>query len=344
MAILGSATYKLDTDNSRLNRGLAKAEQTARERSKRIAGNFAKIGTAGLAMGAAVGFALFKLGGQASDLNESINAVNVVFGQGAQTILDFSRTTSTAVGLAAADFNQLSATTGALFTNSTACRKRKPPKPRSDLTKRAADLASVFNTDVKDALGALQAAIRGETEPLRRFAGDVTDASLELFLLQKGITRSVTEMTQAEKGLLRYEVAMSQTAKVEGDFTNTSGAAANATRILRAQIKDAAAMIGQGLLPVFEAVLPWVQSVVATFSEWAERNPKLMRALVIGAAAVAVLTMALGGGIVGNLSDNFLSSCRCCGLGSHVRASWPRCPGYWPCDHRPGPPFVVEMG
>ena len=31
MAILGSATYKLDTDNSRLNRGLTDAEKSSRE-------------------------------------------------------------------------------------------------------------------------------------------------------------------------------------------------------------------------------------------------------------------------------------------------------------------------
>ena len=297
MAILGSATYKLDTDNSRLNRGMAKAEQTSRERSKRIAGNFAKIGTAGVAMGAAIGFALFKLGKQSSDLNESINAVNVVFGQGSKTILEFSRNTKTVVGLAASDFNQLSATTGALFTLY-GLSEKEAAEATIDLTKRAADLASVFNTDVKDALGALQAGIRGETEPLRRFAGDVTDASLELYLLNQGITRSVTEMTQAEKGLLRYEVAMAQTAKVEGDFANTATSAANATRILRAQIKDAAAMMGQGLLPVFEEVLPWVQSVVSSFSEWAEQNPKLMRALVIAAAAVTVLTLAIGGALL----------------------------------------------
>ena len=297
MAILGSATYKLDTDNARFNRGLAKAEETARERSKRIAGNFAKIGTAGVAMGAAIGFALFKLGKQSSDLNESINAVNVVFGQGSKTILEFSRNTKTVVGLAASDFNQLSATTGALFTLY-GLSEKEAAEATIDLTKRAADLASVFNTDVKDALGALQAGIRGETEPLRRFAGDVTDASLELYLLNQGITRSVTEMTQAEKGLLRYEVAMAQTAKVEGDFTNTATSAANASRILRAQIKDAAAMMGQGLLPVFEEVLPWVQSVVSSFSEWAEQNPKLMRALVIGAAAVTVLTLAIGGALL----------------------------------------------
>ena len=53
------------------------------------------------------------------------------------------------------------------------------------------------------------------------------------------------------------------------------------------------------VLPVIEELLPWVQAVVTQFTEWAERNPKLMRALVIGAAAVAVLTMALGGLLLG---------------------------------------------
>ena len=217
-------------------------------------------------MGAAAGAGLFALGKQSSNLKESVNAVNVVFGDGAKTILDFSRTTKTAAGLAAADFNQLSATTGALFTNFGLSEKEAADET-INLTKRAADLASVFNVDVKDALFALQAGIRGETEPLRRFASDVTDASLELYLMNKGIDQSVTDMTQAEKGLLRYEVAMEQTSKVAGDFKNTSTSAANATRVLKAQIKDLAANMGKGLLPVFEKGIKWVQSFVTELSD-----------------------------------------------------------------------------
>ena len=266
MAILGSATYKLDSDNSKLNRGLAKAEKTSKERGRRIGANLAKIGAATLAMGAVAGVGLFKLGRQASDLGESVNAVKVVFGEGAQAVLDFSRTTKTAVGLASADFNQLSATTGALFTLY-GLSEKEAAKETINLTNRAADLASVFNVDVKDALFALQAGIRGETEPLRRFAGDVTDASLELYLMNKGIDQSVKDMTQAEKGLLRYEVAMEQTSKVAGDFKNTSTSAANATRVLKAQIKDLAAHMGKGLLPVFEKGIKWVQSFVTELSD-----------------------------------------------------------------------------
>ncbi len=37
------------------------------------------------------------------------------------------------------------------------------------LTQRAADMASVFNVDVSEALGAIQAGLRGEADPLERF-------------------------------------------------------------------------------------------------------------------------------------------------------------------------------
>ena len=294
MVVLGAAAYKLTADNTNLNRGLAQAEQNARDRSKRIAANFAKIGAAGIAAGGAVLFGLSKLVTASSDVNESINAVNVVFQDGARSILDFSRISSRQVGLAAADFNQLSAQTGALFTNF-GLANRAAAEETINLTRRAADLASVFNTDVNDALLALQAGIRGETEPLRRFGVDVTDASLELYLLGKGLNQNVSDLTQSEKALLRYELAMEQTSRVAGDFVNTSDSMANSSRILRARIKDAAAMIGQGLLPVVETVLPWIRATVEWFTEWAGRNPALVRALVISAAAVGVLAVGIGG-------------------------------------------------
>ena len=38
------------------------------------------------------------------------------------------------------------------------------------LTERAADMASVFNTDVTESMDAILQATRGETEAIRRFA------------------------------------------------------------------------------------------------------------------------------------------------------------------------------
>ena len=294
MAILGSATYELDTDNSRLNRGLAEAEKSSRESARRVAGTFAKMGAGLLTVGAGIGFGLFRLAKAASSAQEAANAVNVEFEEGAHIIQKFAKNSAQAVGLASSDFMQIASQVGALFRNY-GLSAEDAAKQTVILTTRAADLASVGDTSVKEALNAMASALRGETEPIRRFSVDVTDATLEMYLLSQGIEKSVTEMSQAEKGMHRYGSMMEQSNRKAGDFAATSGDAANSSKILAAQLKNAAAMMGQGLLPVLEPVLIEVRKVVTAFSGWAKDHPELVRVLVLSAAAVVVLATAIGG-------------------------------------------------
>ena len=134
----------------------------------------------------------------------------------------------------------MSAITGALFQDLDISQKESA-QLTIDLTERASDLASVFNTDVNDAMSAISQAVRGETEAIRRYAGDVTDATLQNFLFAQGVDKNVTELTQQEKKLLRTQVLLEQTASVQGDFAKTSGDLANRQRILSARIENVSA-------------------------------------------------------------------------------------------------------
>ncbi len=228
-----------------------------------------------------------------SDLAESINAVQVIFKGGADTILEFGKTASTSVGLAAADFNQLATQTGALL-GGMGLTTEEVAQQTIELTKRASDLASVHNTDVKDALSAINQALRGETEAIRRYAADVTDATIEAFALGKGINKSVTEMTQQEKKLLRIAALMAQTSDVADDFVNTSGELANQVRISTAEMKNQAAAIGQVLLPVLKDILSQIMPILQGIGEWVKENPRLTAIIVKFAAAVGALLLVLG--------------------------------------------------
>lgn len=251
------------------------------------------IGTRMTAAGAAVAAGVGVMIKHASDLNESINAVNVVFGEGADNILEFGKTAAKNVGLAAGEFNQLATVTGALLADT-----GKPMTEVADITSelavRAADMASVMNTDVQDALSALNQAIRGETEAIRRYTGDVTDASLESFRLSEGIGRSVTEMSEQEKRLLRVQLLMQQTAKFAGDFANTSEEAANKQRILSAQIKDLSANIGSQLRPLFLQILQAITPIIENISRWVQENPKLAGTIAKIVAVLGALMLVLG--------------------------------------------------
>jgi len=213
-------------------------------------GGAAKIGAAALAgvgIGAAVGIG--KAIGEASDLGESINAVNVVFGEGAEEILKFSDAAATTVGLSKKAFNQLATETGTLV-KATGLSMDETAEQTINLTKRAADLASVFNTDVETAMSAVNQAVRGETEAIRKFGADVTDNSLKQFALAQGIEKSVSEMTQQEKTMLRIQKIMADTDQVQGDFINTSDSLANQMRIAKSSFTDLTAEVGEVFLPI----------------------------------------------------------------------------------------------
>jgi hypothetical protein len=190
-----------------------------------------------------------------SDLEESMNAVRVSFGEGAGAILDFGETAAEQVGLSNAQFNQLSVTTGALLSNFIEDEKAAAEET-INLTKRAADMASVFNTSVPDALGAVQAALRGETEPIRRFGVLLDDASIRARAVELGLAATTKEVDRQAKGLAALDLVYEQTEKTAGDFSNTQDSLANKQKILGARFEDTKAAIGEALAPAMDGLLP----------------------------------------------------------------------------------------
>lgn len=199
----------------------------------------------------AVTAGLKKLVSESSKLKESINAVGVVFGSAKKEVLEFGKTADRSVGLANAEFNQLVTVTGALLKG-IGLPMREVAELTIKLTKRAADMASVYDKDVSEALNAINSSLRGQTEPITRFAVNTQIAALEAVALAKGIDESVKAMNQQEKRLLVIDAIMQQTADTQGDFTKTQKSFANAGRILISRLSNIAATIGDDMLPPLE--------------------------------------------------------------------------------------------
>ena len=207
-------------------------------------------------LGAAVAGASLVIGKRAvdaaSDLSESINAVNVVFGEAAEGILGLSDASARAVGLSSREFNAFAVQFGA-FSKQIAGAEGDVVAVTEELTTRIADFASVMNLDVPEAAQVFQSSLAGETEPIRRFGIDLSAAAVELFALESGLVSSKNEMTEAIKVQARYGLLMQSTAQMAGDFANTSDGLANQQRILAAEFDNAQARLGMFLLPAMEA-------------------------------------------------------------------------------------------
>ncbi|WP_439592384.1 hypothetical protein [Microbacterium sp.] len=185
----------------------------------------------------------------ASSLNESLNAVTVAYGDAAAAVLKLGDDSAKAYGLSKRELNGY-ATQFAGFVQTIAGSSGDVVGTLEQLIGRGSDFASVYNLEVSDALEKFQSGLAGETEPLRKYSIDLSAARVEAYAYANGIAAAGDELTEAQKVQARYGALLEQTAKVQGDFLNTSGELANVNRRNAATWDDLQAKIGTGFLPI----------------------------------------------------------------------------------------------
>lgn len=188
----------------------------------------------------------------ASDLGESINAVNKVFDSASEKVQQWGRDNANSIGLSTRAFNQMATPLGSMLKNQ-GLNLDDVTQHTIKLTERAADMASVFNTDVSDALIAIQAGLRGEQDPLERYGVSLSAVAVEARALADSHKTSASQLTNQEKALARLNLIYDQTADTAGDFRDTADGLANSQRIATATIEDAKAKIGTAFIPVMTA-------------------------------------------------------------------------------------------
>jgi hypothetical protein len=283
---VGAAYVELGARIGNLERALKKANSQivtfAGQADRNVGRTGQAFGRLGFAMRAAAGAFVATKAVQgiksvtmaASDLNESVNKTRVIFGRSAGAIEQFSKRAATSIGLsetAALD----AASTFAVFGKSAGLSGRELTGFSTRLVTLSADLASFYNTSPEDAIQAIGAALRGESEPIRRYGVLLDDATLRQQAFAMGITKTTkSALTPQQKVLAAQAQILKQTSDAQGDFQRTSSGAANQQRILAAQVANAKAQIGVGLLPAFSALMPVlndvVKSAVPAFSQAAQ--------------------------------------------------------------------------
>lgn len=184
----------------------------------------------------------------ASDLHEEINKTAVVFGKASAGVLAWSKTTGNAMGIARSDalaaagsFGQLLEVSG-LNAKSAAAMSQK-------LVGLASDIASFNNIDTSDALEKLRAGLVGEVRPLREVGVLLSESRVKQEAYRLGLAKAGKELTDQQKIQARYSIILKDTAKQQGDFARTSDGLANASRRVRASLRDVAASIGTAITP-----------------------------------------------------------------------------------------------
>lgn len=274
------AVLKVDIISDFNDRGMRKADTGLQQLGR-------QANIAATVIGGALAAGAVHATNAASDLAESANAVDKVFGDAVGTIEAFGEQAAASAGLSQREFNTLATSTGSLLQNF-GYSAQEAADSTVGLAERAADMASVFNTDVGTALEAINAGLRGESEPLRNFGVNLDDATLKAKAMELGIYDGTGALDANQRALAAEAAVLEQTAAVQGDFADTADGAANAQRVLKADLENLSAELGQQLLPYVETFIGYLQDMVA----WAGENQDKVKALAGVLAGFVAIVVA----------------------------------------------------
>ncbi len=192
--------------------------------------------------------------GAASDLNEEVSKTGVVFKQEGGAMIQWSKGSAQGFGQSQQQALAAANTFGNMLVPMGTSREQAAEMSRA-MVELGGDMASFNNADPTETLDALRAGLAGESEPLRRFGVFLNDARLKEEAMRLGLYKGKGQLDANAKAQATYSLILKDSKDAQGDFARTSDGLANKQRILKAELTDLAAKVGQFLLPVMTGLV-----------------------------------------------------------------------------------------
>lgn len=230
----------------------------------------------------------------ASDLEEQTNKVGVVFGNNRKEVLAFSETSARSLGLSRRAALEAAGNFGNLFV-SLGLGRAEAAKMSLATTKLGADLASFNNIEVGEVLTRLRSGLLGEQEAMERLGVTISETALKQKAFDLGLVNNTRSILPPQiKTLAAYQLIMDQTGTAQGDFARTSDRLANRLRVLRAELEDAAAKLGEKLIPVALKLVNIGTQLIDVFDSLPEPVQNLVLIGTVAAAAAGPVLYLTG--------------------------------------------------
>lgn len=271
----------------------AQALGDVRSDTDRAAERFVAFGQTTVAASAVGAVGLYKLATAAGDYAETQSAAEVIFGDAVDTVIAYGEEATKTAGLSKRAAVE-GANTFGTFGKSAGLAGEDLAGFSTEMVQLAGDLASFKNTSPEEAIEAIGAALRGESEPIRRYGVLLDDATLKQRAMTMGIYEGTGALTPQQKVLAAHAEILAQTNDAQGDYLRTSDSLANQQRTLAAEFENLKVGIGQGVLPVVTTLVGGAGDLLSKFGELDAGTQDL-----IGKMGGIVVT---GGLVLGSLS------------------------------------------
>jgi hypothetical protein len=217
---------KLDTNQASQN------VQNLDNKTKKLSDSFKKAGAI-LTVGLTAPIVAFTVQAvkSASDLQETLNKVDVAFGNSSEEIKEWAKTSIKQFGMAEQTALDMTALYGDMATGM-GVNQKEASKLGKGLTGLAGDLASFKNVQLDVAKTALAGVFTGETESLKQLGIIMTQDNLQMFAMQKGMLKNTTASLKYKDATLKTEKAQKELTEAVKKYGANSLQAREATNNL----------------------------------------------------------------------------------------------------------------
>jgi phage-related protein len=224
----------------------------------------------------------------ASRTQQAMGALDSVFGKNAAIVKKWSDSAATDVGLSKSQYGELATVIGAQFKNLGIPFDQIAGKTKT-MIGLGADLAATFGGTTADAVSALSATMRGETDPIERYGVSIKQATIDAEMAKEGTDKLTGAAAKQARTMATLTLISKQTADAHGQFARESDSAAGSAQIASAQWENFKSEMGTALLPV----VAQVTAALGRFASFAAKNKTTVQILVgvVGALAVAILAL-----------------------------------------------------
>lgn len=133
------------------------------------------------------------------------------------------------------------------------------------LTMLGADLASLRNEDFSKVYDNLTSGLTGMSRAVDKYGINIRVANLQQEAANLGIQTSVSNMSQADKVLLRTIVMLESSKGAWTDLSRTISLPANQMRIFKNNLAMISRLLGNIFLPIVAKVLPYINGLAIAF-------------------------------------------------------------------------------
>lgn len=221
---------------------------------------------------------------KAVDYTETLNLWQVAMRGNREEAEDFVQTMNKAYGIATQTLMQYQAIFRNMLSSLGGVSDNVSYQLSEYLTQMAIDYASLYNVSIERAMTTFQSVLSGQVRPIRSIAGyDITETTIYQLYQQLGGTKTMRQLSQTEKRLLRIYAVFQQmeSSGAIGDLGKTMGSTANQFRMFTESAKELGTWLGiifedliAPFLPKLNAFVITLTNIVKAFAQMNNIKPK----------------------------------------------------------------------